>query len=804
VISAAKWALLSALCLIPLTVIIFLAIRNRLFAPAGIMGSVRVMGIGAPVTIVRDSNGGPHIYAQSFGDALFGLGFVHSQDRRLQMELMRRYLSGTLAELSGEAALPSDKLMRTLGLAEMARREADQLSESEKDLHRAYADGVNAGALQSKWATGWMVRLLGVGRGVWTVRDTLLVEKLEAFSSTQLEEKLLAASLARTTKNGDLHWLVQSIGADQIKSGSSPSAAAALPSWLGSQNPSSGSNAWVVGGSRTATGFPLLSSDPHMPLSAPSGIYAAHLITPAVEVIGVGIPGLPAFFHGHNRRIAWGVTVAGIDEFDLVLEQIKGGSESKVRMLDGFHPLTMEKTEIHVKNRVAPERYYVRASIHGPLISDADPALLKALVGDDESPGGAQLALALSGPKLTAKRSSWYFALVQAGNWAQFREALRGYSGTGFNFVYADRDGHIGYQLAASVPNRHTEPPLTPLQGWQMPDLPRTAIPFDELPFSFDPPEQTIVTANTRTVGPEYPHFLSRWWGDLPWRERRICEMLAAKQRASLADMTEIQLDTMQHSMDRVVAWIESAHSDKREIRDFQSMFDGWDTSARASSVQQTLAEAFRIELMKLVLAQRIPAQLREVYFSHTLFSSAALDNIMDDPDASFFGSRSAEARGKRVETITAAILQALGTLRARFGKDQSRWNWGRVHRTYFSSALVSRPGIWSYILRPYFRVGPFGMPGSTTTVDLSYWDYNQPFVSSYGVGYRQVVDLGDLSRSIYLPPPPGQSEVPSSRHYRDVAQTWAEATYTSMLWTNEQVQADARATLILEPTSPN
>ena len=286
-----------------------------------------------------------------------------------------------------------------------------------------------------------------------------------------------------------------------------------------------------------------------MALSAPAGIYAAHLVSPGFEIMGVGIPGTLAFYHGHNRYIAWGVTAAGTDTQDLFLEELLS-DPNKVRTPDGWEILSTREEQIEVRGRSEPVQYHVRSSNHGPFISDANPSLLTR--GVISSAGGrpkGSYALALSLTGIKPARQAWYLSLARARNWEDFRESLRLYSGSGLNFLYADNDGHIGYQLAARVPRRESTRPLVPTPGWQRGHEWVGELDFDLLPRLIDSRTGWIATANARVAGPTFPHYLSTRWGDLSWRVLRIRDLLLRKSKLGIDDVREMQLDVYQYSM---------------------------------------------------------------------------------------------------------------------------------------------------------------------------------------------------------------------------------------------------------------
>lgn len=781
---------------------------SAFYKAARVRGELQLSGISANVTVIRDSAGVPHIYASSFKDALFALGFVHAQDRRLQMELTRRYLRGELAGLTGAAALSSDRLMRTLSLGRLAEEEADLLSSEDRALLEVYASGVNAGSSNGNWPRDLLSRLLNVRSEPWNIADSLIILKLNALSATHYEEELLTSALISEVGQDRIRHFVpdDSQGRNYDVLSSVPGSLYAewfniLAVTLSASSLGVGSNSWVVHGDRTSTGSPYLASDPHMALTAPSGVYAAHITCPEVEVTGIGIPGLPAFFHGHNRDIAWGVTLAGTDSQDLFIEQING---AQVRTALGWEPLQVHDEEIRIRGTANRVAYQVRASSHGPLISDVDPSVLTSLLPSDgnSEKEGHHYALALASTSLRATRPGWFFELIRAQEWSGFREALRGYSGTGYVFTYADIRGNIGYQLADHIPIRQGTTQDVIVPGWEDGHQWRGEVPFNELPVALNPSEKLIVAANARITDASYSHRISAHWEDLPWRANRIRKLLAAKPQLSLKDLTEIQLDVQQDSMQKVVQWAKMGRATGPETVDFQRRLSGWDLKADVASKQEAEAEVFRLELMSEVFRPHISKKLFDAYATFQLFCYPALEKAMDDPNAELFGSNPIQARSSRMEAVDRAIQRTRDRLQAAFGSDRSARTWGEVHQVEFRSPLLQGPALVNWLFRR-LNVGPLAAPGSNTTVDVGWWAPKELFSVRWGAGYRQVLDLGDFSRSLYLPPAPGQSGSPASSHYDDLAEPWVRGTYFPMAWTKEQVQSGQSDKLVLLPRIP-
>jgi penicillin amidase len=254
--------------------------------------------------------------------------------------------------------------------------------------------------------------------------------------------------------------------------------------------------------------------------------------------------------------------------------------------------------------------------------------------------------------------------------------------------------------------------------------------------------------------------------------------------------------------MQKVVQWAKMGRATGPETVDFQRRLSGWDLKADVASKQEAEAEVFRLELMSEVFRPHISKKLFDAYATFQLFCYPALEKAMDDPNAELFGSNPIQARSIRMEAVDRAIQRTRDRLQAAFGSDRSARTWGEVHQVEFRSPLLQGPALVNWLFRR-LNVGPLAAPGSNTTVDVGWWAPKELFSVRWGAGYRQVLDLGDFSRSLYLPPAPGQSGSPASSHYDDLAEPWVRGTYFPMAWTKEQVQSGQSDKLVLLPRIP-
>ncbi|HEY4689339.1 MAG TPA: penicillin acylase family protein, partial [Anaerolineae bacterium] len=575
-----------------------------------IEGALAVHGLQSPAEIVRDRWGVPHIYAESIEDAFFAQGFVHAQDRLWQMDVNRRAGLGCLSEMFGAMTLDLDRFARTIGLARAAQAELDATDPDSLARLDAFVAGVNA----------------CVGRGVRPVEHRLLQAKVEPW--TRLDTAAWAMMLAwglswnwesELERLALWKWLGPERAAE-VESDYPDSQATVfdetsgieevcahlleayrrLGEWLPRSSKGAGSNNWVLGASRTATGRPMLANDPHLRLSLPSLWYENHLIVKdRLNVTGITMPGVPGVILGHNERIAWGATAVIADTQDLYLERIDPNDPSRYQTPNGWEPVQTARESIRIRFRRKPVEHIVRRTRHGPLITPSHSHTHLALKWTVHQPGQWLHAL---------------FAINRATDWDSFKEALRGWHAPAINMVYADVEGRTAYRMAGRIPIRKQGHGLTPAAGWTDDYEWIGEIPFDELPEqtiqpSNQPTSQpsnypTIVTANNRVVGPGYPYFISHEWLN-GHRAARIRQRLDACERVSIQDSLSIQMDVKSLDAPELVErLLKLEPRTKREAAALDRLRD-WDGVLSAGSVAATLYEVTQIELVRLLFADR-------------------------------------------------------------------------------------------------------------------------------------------------------------------------------------------------------
>ena len=744
-------------------------------------GEIVLAGLEAPVEILRDPHGVPHIFARSMSDASFALGFVHAQDRLWQMETSRRLASGRVAELAGPAALPVDRMMRTLGLRRVAAENLRRYNAETRQLLGAYAAGVNA-FLATKPVLPPEFLLSGIEPEPWSTLDSVVWTKVMALDlGGNWRNELLRMHLSRSLpmervrqflppypgdeplKIRDLRSLYEGIGMPLT------------PGW-----PPGASNSWAVSGARSASGKPLLANDPHLRLTTPPVWYFAHLSTPGVDVIGATLPGVPGVVIGHNQRIAWGFTNTGTDVQDLYLEKVL--ADGRYATPAGPREFKLVRERIRVKGQ-PEEELLVRISRHGPVISH-------------ESSGHA-LALAWTALQDDDVTGQAIFRVAGARDWKSFLAATRDYYAPMQTISYADVDGNIGYASIGRVPVRKPGNDLrglVPAPGWDARYDWTGWIPFDQLPRVLNPRDGMVVNANHKTNPPGYRQFITSEWQP-PYRANRIAELLAATPKHTLQTFARMQMDVLSPVVREALPRLLATQAKSDRARDALQRLAAWDATMAADRAEPLIAIAWWREISRGLYADELGSAFRATWGMRAQFVSNALN-----------GRGGAErwcddTRTERIEScddvLADALERALDDLARRYGSNPDRWRWGEAHFAW----SVHRPFSRVPWLAPFFEIR-VPVPGDAYTLNVGQTDFNdeaEPYASRHAPSLRAIYDLADLEASVFVHSA-GQSGNPLSRHYRDLSRLWARGEYVPMLTQRKRIEALGAQRLVLAP----
>jgi penicillin amidase len=757
-------------------------------------GEVAVRDVIAPVEVLRDAEGVPHLFAANERDGWYAMGYVHAQDRLWQMEFQRRVVRGRLSEFLGERAFDTDRLMRTLGMARTAEAIVAKLDADTVANLEAYAAGVNA-FLASDPVLPVEFQAFRLKPEPWKPADSVgwllvMAWDLSANWRTELARLRFAAKLGRERAAeilppypGDPAWPLPDFKALYAEvSATAGQLLAAFPL----EEHAVGSNNWVVSGEKSATGKPLLANDPHLGLQTPALWYFAHVATPQGDVVGGTLPGVPFVVLGHNGEIAWSMTTTGGDTQDLYVERVAGGDASMYVTPSGNAKFDVREESIRVGNE--ERKVTIRATRHGPVISDAVKAVR------DAAPRGHVLAIAWAALRDDNAVARAGFAMNRARTREAFMEALRDFHAPQQNVVFADRAGHIDFIAPARVPVRDPANEAmgrVPVPGWDAKYDWRGFIPFEDLPQLHDPAEGMIVTANHKVTSPDYKPFMSVDWFP-PYRANRIRELLSAQPKHTMASFARMQADAESQLAKEMLPYALAAQPASQAGQRARDLLKGWNGAMDATARPPLVFAAWYRELARLVYADDLGELFTESWDIRATFMAKVLRN--DDGMGAWCDDVRTPAKESCAELAGAAFDKAGADMEERYGKSDS-WRWGRAHW----AASDHRPFGFVPVIGGLFNVTP-ETSGDGYTINVGHYfirDEARPFANRHAPSMRALYDLADLDKSLFMHST-GQSGNFLSPWYANLAERWAKVEYIAIPTRREAIKAAHR--LVLKP----
>ena len=788
-------------------------------------GRLQLAGLRAPVDVRFDSFAIPHVFAISDEDGWRTVGYLQARDRAWQMELYRRAASGRLSELLGEATIAIDRRFLTLGLRRAAEMEWQRTPPRVRTAFENYAAGVNVALLRAGAQRPLEHQLLGLAPEPWTPIDSLSIGKLFAWrlGDNHTAELLRYAMLQELgPKALELFPEMPEWAPTILESGASegkrqraegrrqraggkgqraygegeilsqgtvvkshltdPSYPRGLE-WL-SADARAMSNSWVVHGSRTASGRPILANDPHLAIEMPSVWWEMHLVSRELDVAGVTIPGIPFVVIGHNAKVAWGLTNVGADVQDFFVEQLDE-ARRRYRVGEQWVPLTVRQEVIRVKGRAEPVRFEVASTRHGPLLNadqwrevrPGDPGESQAL---EERPLAFKWTAIVEGISAAA-----FDDMARATGWTEFVAAVRRFSAPAQNFVYADVDGNIGYAMSGLLPGRVALDGSVPTPGSSADAGWAGDIDPANLPAVLNPPSGLIITANNE-IDRQLSFVVTKDWV-APFRAQRIAALIADRRGLDVDAMTKIQSDVTSLS----AGWL----LDHVEIPDAIAELRTWDrrVDERPTSL---LYHAFEEALWERTFGDEMSPALYDRFYRFAGSQRfAGLLPVLERADSVWFDDRrTPRVVEGRADIARHAARDALSGLQTRFG-DRQNWKWNEIHSVKFSHALSGGARILDWV----FSRGPIPIAGDTSTVNKTTINMRRRYETSEAASYRQILDVGAWDRSLAVNTT-GQSGHPRSPHYFDQNELWRQGRYRALPFTRRAVESAAASRLELVP----
>ncbi len=765
-------------------------------------GNVRIAGLEHPVTIQRDEFGVPHIFAENEHDLFFAQGYVHAQDRLWQMDVSRRAGQGRLSEVFGSSTLKFDRLFRTIGMARIAQKLEENLHPESRRVLQAYSDGVNAFIAAHRGKYPVEFDMLNYTPEEWKPIHSLLVARLMAWE--------LNISWYTDLVLGDLYKTLGEEKAKEIFPTYPENAPVIVPKELRSANISDnmlqlidvdqafrkfygttgthiGSNAWAVGPQKSVSGKAMLANDPHLGFSVPSKWYEIHLCGGEYNVAGVSLPGTPTIVIGHNKEVAWGLTNVMADDADFYLEMTNSAREYFFK--DVWKPMTVFQDTIVVKDSSAVIMT-IKETHHGPIINEVNP--VGSMTKD------VLISMRWTGQDVSDELYS-LLLINRSKNWKEFKAGVKEFTVPGQNFVYADSGGNIGYLAGVRLPIRSAQNATLPMPGWTGEYDWNGFVPFERLPWLYNPPKHFIATANNKTTDNSFPYHISNLW-EPPSRIQRLDELLLKQEKFSSDDFKRMQADYFSYFAKETTPYIihayDSARIPNEDVRTALSYFQNWHFQFSKDDVPTTIFHVFFTHLLKNIFFDKMGEELFRKYIFIANIPYRTVPVLLKNPSSSWFDDASTPQVETRDVVIRKSLEEAIQELKASLGGEMKTWQWGIIHTITFRHPFGSQPPLGSV-----FNVGPFPIGGSGTTLNNGEYYLADPYQETLGPSTRQIVDFSDIDAACSIIPT-GESGQPMHDHYSDQTPLWLGGEYHTLPIDSVRASALAKHTLRLLPVN--
>ncbi|OPL10802.1 MAG: hypothetical protein AVO34_09880 [Firmicutes bacterium ML8_F2] len=755
------------------------------------------------VEIYRDQYGVPHIIASTMEDLFFAQGYVQAQDRLWQMDMSRRGVSGRLSEILGEDYVETDLFTLTVGFKRAAEKNYELLEQESLALLEAYSAGVNAYIEDNHNHLSPEFALLGYSPAPWTPQDSLSIAVyMSWYLGSNMDSELFHMALIEQVGLD----LAQEIFPDYPAEG--PIIAPAIyedifpkgreapdPDILDplialmqltdlkgetSYVPGLGSNNWVISGELAPGRGAILANDMHLGMGLPSIWHASHLILEEYfNVTGVMFPGIPGIIVGFNEHIAWGVTNTGPDVQDLYILEFNTNDPTQYLYMEEWIDADLIIEYLPVKGEEEPRQVEVMITRFGPVVSS---------VVDLEIP------LALRWTALEGTREFEALpGLMRAHNWEQFTDALENFMTPTQNFVYADREGNIGYRANGLIPIRSSGDGLLPADGTSDQYEWLGYIPWDELPTLYNPPEGIIVTANHRVVDDDYPYFITYSWAP-PYRAMGIWRELEGRNKLDFVDIIRAQtsfFNTQAETLNPVLLTaLQEAELNELQ-RDALTIFEQWlETPVEeAGEAGPAIYNMLYLQMIEHTFADEMCSDLYERFLSNRAGTNA-FDRMLLNGESGWFNNVVTAEKEERNDIIVSAFKSTVENLQDLMGSEPSQWRWGELHTITLEHNLGSVA-----LLRNFYNRGPYPVGGSFNTPASMSYQMPDPYGVTHSAPWRYMVDMSEQRGMDVLAG--GNSGHFLSEHYNDQTEMWLAGEYKEMIFKIEEVrQLEEKITL--------
>ncbi len=751
--------------------------------------TINISGLSAPVQVYRDDHGVPHIIAQNEQDLYTVIGYISAQDRLWQMDLLRRVTQGRLSEIFGKKMLNTDVLLRKLRMSEQAEKLYPTLKEEVKMPLTYFAKGVNTYIETHKNKLPFEFKILGYKPEKWQAQQSL---NLVGFMAWNLELGYKMESLINHLKDQvskeqfaellphykDMKTYVYpdfSFEKELVKD----TALVAALNQINAFTPDifNGSNNWVVSGKKSTTGKPLFSNDMHLGLDIPGIWTRMHFIIPnKLNVTGVVLPGEPFVVAGHNERIAWGMTNVMLDGADFYVETLNPDNKAQYKFNGKWKNMTVKEEKFYIKGQKKPIVKTLYFTHRGPIFTSFEDVRVMPVsmhwIGNEDS-----------------REIETLYGLATAQNWQDFTKAIQGFQSVSQNIAYADVDGNIGLHMTGRVPIRHAPgylfmPGDTDKYDW------KGYVPFDSLPYEYNPARGFVSSANNKTIEDDkYPYYISEWF-DIPYRIKRIRQMLTAKEKLSaedfrlmLNDHHSVQADEIKPILLQHLKQISDLNNQEKAAVNY---LKNWNNTYNINEIAPAVFDLTLLKLIKNLVADQMDQATFKLYENSLLGYKYLTYNVFKENNSAWSDDISTPEKENFHQMVVKSFKEAVKELTDKYG-ESSEWQWGKVHHL----KLIHPLGKVAVLNKIFDLNRDYAAPGNANTVNPFTYPNSQAFNASMGASEKHIYNPDNWDQSFSILPT-GVSGNPASKYYCDQTVDYMKGKVYPDIFSIENVKKNA------------
>jgi penicillin amidase len=755
--------------------------------------NIELEGLKEEVKVYRDQYGIPHIFAKNEADLYLVTGYITAQDRFWQMDFLRRVTQGRLSEILPGNWIETDVILRSLRITEKSKKIFEHADSEIKEAIESFSNGINQylddhkddlsfeftifGYEPEKWEAVHSINLIGYM--AWDLEtgwgnESILYKLKHVLSKAQYEAIIPNLSDYDPVIYDEYYQINDSLFSSEI-------------SKINQLYPElfKGSNNWAVSSKKSTTGHPILANDMHLGLMVP-GIWSQihQHVEGKLDVSGLILPGQPFVICGHNENIAWGMTNVQSDGADFYIETINPENNLQYKFNGEWKDMIIKKELIHEKGNDSAVERTILFTHRGPVVSGFKDIEEKTI------------SMRWVGNEMSNELRTVYL-LNRAKNWNDFRNAVKSFKSISQNIVYADIDGNIGLQCSAGIPLRYGHgyeflPGDTSLYDW------KGLVEFDSLPFIYNPESAYVYSANNKTIGDDFPHYISNWFSN-HYRAERIVQMLNEKEKLSHDDFIKMQTDhtsiISQEHLPTIIDILDTAENLNEEEAMALNILKDWDHTYSKESIASTIFEYFFQNLGPTIVRDEIPAEIFEEILHKRLFFNYLIDNIIKTGNSILCDDINTEEIENYEDMVIKTFKNSIIQFEDVYEKKITETEWGSVHKVYIEHP-IGKNKLMDFVfnLNRVYSVG-----GSYHTVSPYSYTFNTDFSARHGASHRHIYDLGDFNKSLTIIPT-GVSGIPGSDHYCDQTEMYVKGKYHEDYTDPELIKENAKYISIFTP----